>query len=120
MEHTDVFESKYLLNPQYQGPLIVAYKKWTEYTHVTFASPVLWTVMSSQCTGGIGTEILRAGPGSLALERNLWNAASCLAYLYYKSVLNLSLRPSLRNKTVKLSGKWTLKLDNLNFNFSNI
>ena len=75
---------------------------------------------SSQCTGGIGTEILRAGPGSLALERNLWNAASCLAYLYYKSVLNLSLRSSLRNKTVKLSGKWTLKLDNLNFNFSNI
>ena len=88
--------------------------------HLPLLSPVLWTVMSSQCTGGIGTEILRAGPGSLALERNLWNAASCLAYLYYKSVLNLSLRPSLRNKTVKLSGKWTLKLDNLNFNFSNI
>ena len=44
MEHTDVFESKYLLNPQYQGPLIVAYKKWTEYTHVTCGSPVSCTL----------------------------------------------------------------------------
>ena len=78
MEHTDVFDSKYLLNPQYQGPLIVAYKKWTEYTNVTFASPVSCTLdcdemtSSSQCTSGIGTEIVRGarqpGTGEESLE----------------------------------------------------